>query len=150
MQIEIDQSGKVEQLNTHTIIAGANKESVVIRITVSVKRKLIRQLRKTLVPHKDLIPIVFSVLVFLSLKQLKQLPGVIVIDEEYTGKENIIKETLKKLIAEHAKNRWQGYIRFKRIGKSSPAHKLAWKIHSLKKSARVKNIKETDILKLWE
>lgn len=30
------------------------------------------------------------------------------------------------------------------------AHKLAWKIHSLKKSVQVKNIKETDILRLWE
>lgn len=150
MQCEIDQSGKVEQLNTHTVIGCANKESVSIKVSAAVKRKLIRQLRKSLVPHKDLIPIVFAVLTFLVLKTLKQLPGIIVIDEEYTGKENTIKETLQKLISRYTKNRWQGYIRFKRIGKSSPAHKLAWKIHSLKKSAQVKNIKETDILRLWE
>ena len=150
MQLEVDQSGKFEQLNTHTVVACANEESAVIRIYASAKRKLIQQLRRSLVPRKDLIPIIFSALVFLALKQLKQFPAIIVIDEEYPAKEDIVRESLKKLINKHTQNKWQGYIRFKRIGKSSPAHKLAWQTHRAKRTIKAHNVNESDILKIWE
>jgi len=63
MTVEVDQSGKFEQLNTHTVIACANGKSNVIWISASVKRSLIQSLRKSLIPRKDIIPILFAVLV---------------------------------------------------------------------------------------
>lgn len=43
MWTEVDQSGKFEQLNTHTVVACANSEGKTIVITASVKRRLIQR-----------------------------------------------------------------------------------------------------------
>lgn len=53
------------------------------------------------------------------------------IDEEYTGKNEIIEETLTKLYLRSRRKRIPD-IRFVRIGKQSPAHALAWKVHRSK------------------
>jgi len=149
MTVEIDQSGKFEQLNTHTVIACANGKSSAIWISASVKRTLIQKLRKSLIPRKDLVSILFAVLIFVLLEDLDDLPGVLIIDEEYTGKNKIIEESLRKLLADKSRKRWQGQIRFKQVGKLSSAHKLAWKVHRAKKRPiDVKKILEDDILQL--
>lgn len=149
MTVEIDQSGKVEQLNTHTVIACANGESNAIWISASVKRSLIQNLRKSLIPRKDLVPILFTVLVFILLDNIDTIPDTIIIDEEYTGKEDIIEESLRKLLASKSRKRWQGQIRFKQVGKLSPAHKLAWRTHRAKtKPTYAKKILEDNVLKL--
>ena len=149
MTVEIDQSGKFEQLNTHTVIACANGKNSAIWISASVKRTLIQKLRKSLIPKKDLVPILFAVLVFIALDNLNTLPNTIIIDEEYTGKEAIIGESLRKLLADKSGKGWQGQIRFKQVGKSSPAHKLAWETHRAKKKpVNIKKISEENVLKL--
>lgn len=147
MAVEIDQSGKFEQLDTRTVIACANETASAIWIPTQVKRKLIQKLRKTLILRKDLVAVVFSVLVFLLLDTLDAIPTIIVIDEEYTGKDKIIKETLRKLIDRKTRKRWEGYIRFKQVGKLSSAHKLAWTIHRKKRFTGIKKIAEVDILR---
>ena len=43
------------------------------------------------------------------------------IDEEYTGKEEVIKEVLEKLLLRKLGSKWVGSIRFGRIGKESEA-----------------------------
>ncbi len=149
MTFEIDQSGKLEHLNTITVVAGSNKYSNAIKITASEKRKLIQQLRKSLIPHKDLLPILFGILVFILIRDLKEIPSVILIDEEYTGKDEIIKETIQKLL-EGEKLREHVIIRFGRIGKLSPAHKLAWSIHRGKLRKSVKSISNKQVLKFWK
>lgn len=149
MTVEIDQSGKFEQLNTHTVIACANEKSSLIWIPVSVKRNLVQKLRKSLFPRKDLIPILFAVSVFILLDWLDTLPNTIIIDEEYTGKEDIIGESLKKLLVDKSRKKWEGQILFKQVGKLSPAHKLAWKVHRAKKRPLdVKKISEEAFLQL--
>jgi len=77
------------------------------------------------------------------------IPDTIVIDEEYTGKDHIIEESLRKLLVDKSRKRWQGQIRFRQVGKLSPAHKLAWKVHRAKKRPLdIKKILEDDVLKL--
>src|SRR3990167_8480405 len=98
MTVEVDQSGKFEQLNTHTVIACANGKNSSIWISASVKRNLIQGLRKSLIPRKDLVPILFTTLVFILLDSLDVFPNTIIIDEEYTGKDHIIEESLRKLL----------------------------------------------------
>ena len=124
MTVEIEQSGKFEQLNTHTVIACANGKSNTVWISASTKRNLIQRLRKSLIPRKDLISILFAVSVFILLDNLATLPDTIIVDEEYTGKEDIIEESLRKLLIDKSKRDWQGQIQFKQIGKLSSAHKL--------------------------
>ncbi len=148
MTVEIDQSGKFEQLNTHTVIACANGKSNAIWISAATKRNLMQQLRKSLIPRKDLVPIIFAVLVFLLLDRLETIPNTVIIDEEYTGKDKIIEEALRKLFVNKLRADWQGHIRFKQVGKLSPAHALAWKTHRAKKRPiSVKKILEEEVLR---
>lgn len=147
-RFEIDQSGKIEQLDTYTVVAGANEETRAVWLSAGVKRKLIQRLRKSCIPQKDLLPILFAVLCFLLLKTLPQLPNVIVIDEEYTVKESMIKEILLKLLNRQTRGKWQGGIGFKMIGHGSPAHRLAWSLHRLKKSNKTRVISENEVLSL--
>lgn len=147
MAIEIDQSGKFEQLNTRTVIACANDIKRAIWIPASTKRNLVQKLRKTTISRKDLSAIIFAILVFLLLMKLDTLPTRIVIDEEYTGKEKVIRELLKKLLAKQTKEKWQGQILFKQVGKLSPAHRLAWTLHKRKKMLGVRKISVAEILR---
>jgi len=149
MTVEVDQSGKFEQLNTHTVIACANGKSNAIWISASTKRNLVQRLRKSLIPRKDLVSILFAVLVFMLLDNLGTPLNTIIIDEEYTGKDNIIGESLRKLLVDKSRTKWQGQIRFRQIGKLSSAHNLAWKTHrARKRPIDVKKILEDDVLQL--
>lgn len=77
------------------------------------------------------------------------VPDAIIIDEEYTGKEDIIEESLRKLLVDKSRKRWQGQIRFRQAGKLSPAHKLVWKTHRAKKRPKsVKKILGDNVLRL--
>ncbi len=72
MRIQVDQSGKVERLNTKTVVGGNNNENQVVVISAGAKQQLIQKLRKTLIPARDLPAILFAVLVYLLLCKFKQ------------------------------------------------------------------------------
>jgi len=148
MKVEIDQSGKLEQLNTNTILSFANGKSGSILITVSIKRQLIQYARKSLFSEKDNLIVLFSILIFLLI--LDQPNGVnFIIDEEYTGKDKIIERALTRLLQIKFKNKWTGNLIFKQIGKQSPSHKLCWSIHRNKKLQKyVRKITLEEIIKL--
>lgn len=148
MITEIDQSGKLEQLNTHTVISIANHLGGSVYISSSEKIKLVRILRKSIVPRADLIPILFGVVIYVLISKLSKISGNIVIDEEYTGKERIIKETIDKIVS-GAKIKKNLDIVFGRVGKHSPAHKLCWKVHKDKNKKAAFVLKSGDILKYW-
>ena len=151
MAVEVDQSGKIEQLDTATVVACANDVSSAVGIKVSEKRMLFLRLRHSIIPKKDRLAVIFAVMVFLLLRTLKKLPLVIVVDEEYTGKDRLVCETLEKLLLRHTKGKWRGVIRIGRVGKHSPAHLLAWTGHK-KGKTRKDSIKVTaaDIMGWWQ
>lgn len=148
MRVEVDQSGRVERLNTATVVAASNGTAQAVIMLAGAKQRLIRKLRKTLIPSRDVPVLIFAVLVFTLLQRLSPSPTVVIIDEEYTGKEDIIEETLTKLLKRSGKR--LPVIRFSRIGRHSNAHQAAWKVHRQKGRSRGFKIAETDILKLWE
>lgn len=147
MVIEIDQSGKLEQLDTDTVVAFSNDKNGTIYVKAGTKRKVVRRLRTTLIPRKELYPILFAILIYLLIDSLDEQFNII-IDEEYTGKDGVIKETLEKLLLKRFKNKWQGIIRFSQIGRHSQAHILAWKTHRQKSRVGIKRITEEEIMKL--
>ncbi len=149
MSVEIDQSGKIEQLNTSTTVGAANDEKLAIRIVTSHKQRLLYKLRGSIIPRNDLYPIIFSILIYLLLIKLKKIPSRIIIDEEYSGKEKLIETTIIKLL-DRKSIKWSGGILFKQIGKESIAHDVAWATHSKNKKNKYKSFTTTDseILKL--
>ncbi len=92
---------------------------------IITKRKLITYLRTRLIPQNDVQQILFSILIYILIKELPPSDVVLKIDEEYTGKEELIEETLEKLLHKRSRGKWKGSIRFGRIGKQSSAHKMA-------------------------
>lgn len=146
MAIEIDQSGRVEDLSTGTAIAFSNGESAALFISAGAKRRLIAYLRRnSFIPAKDLPAVIFSILLFFLI--VDHEIEVLKIDEEYTGKNEIIEETLKKLFVRRRVKKIQD-IRFVRIGKQSPAHTFAWRVHRVKGRLRkTKKVSEKEILK---
>lgn len=149
MSVEIDQSGKIEQLNTPTTVGASNDIKLAIRITASHKQRLLFRLRGSLIPRSDLYPILFSILIYMLLIKLDKIPSKITIDEEYSGKERLIEGTLRKLINQKNK-KWGGDILFKQIGQESIAHDVAWATHSKVKKNKYKSFtaRDSEILKL--
>ena len=147
MAVEIDQSGRVEDLSTGTAVAFSNKQQGSLFISAGAKRKLISYLRRnSLIPVSDLPAVIFGILLYMLISDYKI--DNLRIDEEYTGKNLIIEETIEKLFIGHAPARILT-IRFMRIGKKSRAHILAWQVHRSKgRGKEVKKVSETDILKL--
>lgn len=143
MSVEIDQSGKIEQLNTPTTVGSSNDEKLAIRITTSHKQRLLYKLRGSLIPRNDLYPIIFSILIYILITKLKKLPSKIIIDEEYSGKEKLIENTIHKLLSRKS-IKWNGSILFKQIGKGAIAHDVAWATHSKKKKNKYKSFTTTD------
>ncbi|OGC92369.1 hypothetical protein A3D85_00295 [Candidatus Amesbacteria bacterium RIFCSPHIGHO2_02_FULL_47_9] len=145
MVVEVDQSGRLEHLDTDTVIAFANGESGAVLIKVSVKRQIVQSLKRTIIPHDQLMPLLFAVVVSLLVKGLNR-QMILEIDEEYTGKNKFIEQALIKMLGA----RWEGEVRFRLIGKESPAHKLAWEVHrsDLKKRG-VRKLKLEEIMKYF-
>ena len=148
MIVEIDQSGKLEQLNTATAVAYSDDRSGAVWIRAPTKRKIASYLRKTLKNKADLWPLVFAFVIFHLVAELA--PDIVLrIDEEYTGKDRMITDKLSQLLDRRFPNGWRGSIRFGRIGKNSPAHRLAWQVHRLKNRQRVRTLSAEEILRWW-
>lgn len=144
----MDQSGKIEHLDTDTVIAYANGKTGAVKIAAGVKRKLMFILNRSVIPHDQIKPLVFAVCVYLLVKDVSE-NVILEIDEEYTGKETLISEVLGKLLKKRWKDRWKGEIGFKLIGKESPAHLLAWDAHRFPKRYLIVKIKLRDILEFF-
>ncbi|MEK7163728.1 MAG: hypothetical protein AAB768_01130 [Patescibacteria group bacterium] len=144
MKVEIDQSGRIEQLDTNTIIGYANGHSDAVEIQVSTKRKLKQQLSSRLYPNRDLPAVIFAVCIFILIFKNLKITA-IDIDEEYSGKEEIITKTLDKLL-KSTKHPTYITIRFRRIGKNSPAHYLVWNLHREKRNPKYRRLLLSEIL----
>jgi hypothetical protein len=127
MQAEVDQSGKFEWTQKATVLALANGTRFTIRISAREKR-LIQQELKRRKPEwsKNLVKVyVFSVLVYLLLRDRMAMLDRVIIDTEYTGYEAVIKNRILSLCRRQGMKVFADQIVFQQVGKKSPAHKAA-------------------------
>jgi hypothetical protein len=123
--IEVDQSGRTDQLTVDTILAFSDAIQVAILIPKAVKRECYQPLKEAGV-RKDLICVkLFAAgLILLLAPCIKDLE-LITIDLEYPGWENEIKEHLLRYLREIRPDLSNRQIVFGLIGKRSRAHKIA-------------------------
>ncbi len=141
--MEIDQSGKIEQLDRASSVAFSNGSSGVVFLSAKTKREIINYFSKSSLSHKEYIPTIFAAIIFLLLQDQKV--DVLFIDEEYTNKDYVIETALIKYFRQG--NRGIPSIRFGRTGKHSPAHILAWRTFT-KKNKTSRKITLKEVLKL--
>lgn len=125
MIIEIDQSGKIENTNRNTIIAFSNNVFGSILITGKDKREIQEIFREAGKP-KVFVYRLFAILIFILIKKHIKKIDQIIIDLEYPGKSNLIKNYLLQEIKKERTDFSSGDITFKRIGRKSKAHSIAY------------------------
>lgn len=119
----VDQSGKVEQTNMNTVVAATNTRSVVVILQSRDKQRIFRYAK--MYGRRHLYLRVFAYAIFRAVEERLGRDLKIVIDEEYAGKEHIIRRLLCNFIIEK-----RGFfdirrIVFDRVGKHSKAHGLS-------------------------
>lgn len=119
---EVDQSGKIEQLNLDTVVALSNDRQFSVMIPKKVKKDLFVKYKGRLPGLKYKL---FSIALFECLKDLINLESKIVICKEYTGHELLLKAQIAQLLDAAGLIVGKKAIRFSEIGKRSPAHTLA-------------------------
>lgn len=126
----IDQSGRVEETNKITIVALADKKkSFTIALIPKIKKELLTIFRKNGKPK--VFPIViFADIVFMTMLRSKIFPPELIIDMEYPGHENSIKNIVITLSRRFKKKLPEIY--FANIGKNDPAHVVAWNTYTKK------------------
>ncbi len=122
MHIEIDQSGKIEQLNKDTYIAFSNHEQYCVKLPKDAKQEIVYEYRTKV---RQIIQKLFAICIFYCLKDYLGKKEMITIDLEYPGWENFIKRELVSHIKRASVNFDNKIIRFGQITKDSKAHKLA-------------------------
>ncbi len=122
MHIEVDQSGKIEQLNMNSVIAFSNKNQYSVLISKEVKREVYKIYKGKV---KELRYRLFCVGVYFCLKEYIREKELITICCEYVGKENLIKSFLLDYLRKDYPAVDPKIIRFGMIGKKSNAHAAA-------------------------
>ena len=122
MKIEIDQSGKIEQLNKNSVIAFSNKTQYSVLIPKEVKQEAFKLYKGKI---KDLRYRLFCIGVYYCLKDYIKEKEFVTICCEYQGKENLIKSFLLNYLRKEYPTIDSKIIHFGRIGKESNAHAVA-------------------------
>jgi len=136
----IDQSGKVENTKNLTVVAYSNGVSKSLVIKAVEKRKLLNALKITAERKKLITYELFSILVFILIRD--ENFNNLVIDIEYKGHEGSIKNFIKNYYIKY-KKRLPPDIHFKLITKKSPAHEVAINTYrGLRKPNIIVNAKE--------
>lgn len=129
MAWEIDQSGRIEETNRDTVIAIANKQnSYTLKINARTKRALEKDYRLIGKPKMFKVK-TFSYGIVYLIKKSNIKESYLILDVEYPGYENMIKDLIKNRF------RRDFIIRFTSIGKSSPAHEAAYFTYKKKRKA---------------
>lgn len=132
MNVQIDQSNKVEQTERDTVIALSNGVKFTVMIRAKDKRALQEEFRLRGEP-RNFVLFTFSILLVFLLKKVKPAVSV-VIDLEYKARENIIREKLILYSRRLGYDLDRSLISFKSVGKGSPAHKLAGRVTARKQN----------------
>jgi hypothetical protein len=133
-RVEVDQGGKLNDSGS-VVLALSNGISDSVIVLGGDKSTCLQALkRRRTVTKTDYIRL-FSACLFLLLKpHLKRLAN-IVIDDEYTGHRQDIRDMLLAHIRRHVKRFPAERIQFARVGRSSPAHKLASQVRKKNRKA---------------
>lgn len=115
---QIDQSGKIEQTEKNTVIGYSNGQKFTVLLSNKSKRQLQEAFRK-LGLTQVYIYITFACLVYFLVRKFSQKQD-FTIDTEYTGKDKLIKENIKKLLIANKKP--DHGIYFRRIGNKPKVH----------------------------
>lgn len=121
MHIEVDQSGKIEDLRQDTVVAFRNSEQFSVLLPKKIKREVFQEFRGI----KQLRFRIFAICLYYCLENYIENKQLISIDMEYYGKDDEIKTYLIPLIKKKYKNFDKGILRFAQIGKKSRAHEIA-------------------------
>jgi len=127
--VEVDQSGKIEDTATDTVLAFSDGESFAILIPARVKRRCLRELRRRGRRGKSIYWLLFATGLFLLLKDHVQKFSLVIIDVEYTGHGPTVKGHLLNLLRRAGLPADPYLIQFRRVGRRSPAHDRAYHTH---------------------
>jgi len=125
MQLVVDQSIKIGDTQSPTVLALSNDIQRAILIPAPVKRECIRALRGRWTPDATLYIRLFAAGLFLLTRELLATADRITIDVEYPGHERDIKDDLLRLCRHAGGAVDPSVIHFGHIGKKSSAHRLA-------------------------
>ncbi len=129
MSYQIDQSGKIEQTERHTIIALTN-DTVISILLKRKEKRVLQRIFKIAGLQKSFPYIIFSILV--ALLFLKGSPKKkVTIDREYEGHEDFIEEQIILRIKQIGGKKIN--FAFGHVGKLSKAHQLAYLVGVEKK-----------------
>ncbi len=126
MKLIVDQSIKIGDTQSPTVLALSNDIQRAILIPASVKRECIRVLRGRWTPETTMYIRLFAAGLFLLLRELLASADRITIDVEYPGHERDIRRDLALFCRRSGLMIDPTVIHFQHIGKQSPAHQVAW------------------------
>ncbi|MBI3360548.1 MAG: hypothetical protein HY023_05490 [Chloroflexi bacterium] len=128
MRGQVDQSVRIEEAGD-TVLAFADGEAYALVISVLVKRKALGRLISRGKSRKRALVLLFAAAVALLLSRVPGSVEGVEIDLEYPGYEAAIKGAILWRLRPLGKAMAVAELTFGRIGKKSPAHDLAWRVH---------------------
>jgi len=143
--VEVDQSGKMGNLGVDTVLAFSNDLSHAILVPGQVKRALVQKLRDRGKSRTRATIQLFAAGLFLLLKDALSRVDQIVIDVEYIGYDADIQSMLLNRIWQTDPAFEKERLIFHRVGKGSPAHKLAIEVYRGRRKAD-RQVSESDLL----
>lgn len=139
--IEVDQSGKIEDLRQDTIVAFSNGNCRSIRLSRKIKREIFFQYRTQI---RHIVQKMFAICLFHLLDGHIENQHSVIVCPEYPGWEEFIKKELCRLLRDKMFD--HDVLQFGNIGKQSRAHKVALMTNrQILESSR--ELKREDILK---
>lgn len=135
MNIEIDQSGRVEYTSHRTVIAFSNDRKMAIMIKAADKREIQNIFRK-MGKGKIFVIRLFTILIFFLLKKEKKI-NKITIDIEYPGWDSQIKNYLLVDLRKFGIRLNPDQISFSRITKKSEAHWHAYRVFKKERTPEI-------------
>ncbi len=132
MRIYIDQSSKLEYTSKDTALAYSNTKQKGLLIKADDKREIQELFRRAGKPYIFIYK-TFAILIYLLIKDDLNRIQSIVIDQEYQGREPLIKDFIFQIIRKKSKKIIEKeFIDFERIGRKNMAHRKAINIYQEK------------------
>ncbi|NQU78410.1 hypothetical protein HQ545_01445 [Candidatus Woesearchaeota archaeon] len=116
--IEVDQSGKIEDLRQNTVVAFSNDTFSSAYLDRRIKREILFEYRHKV---KQIVQKMFAICLFYLLEEHIENKHTVIICKEYTGWEELIKRQFCRLLNKD----FGDVIQFRSIGKKSKAHTIA-------------------------